>query len=315
MVTRLSWALSLLLTLAKEEAAPSASQISGGGCPYFHQTACAAEPFKTFLQEWQEKTRCWLCDNRQPCPYVFGKDHVTHKLVTRARSVLQELLYIQRPELPQVGQEGSLHPEWRETCISAWILALFASTRSQAVQPWSFYEIGLSLIMGCAFEEATFFEVYGITPSQVAYNFYVLGLPYHRPNPVLHIQEAELGPAERLRKPEDAPLVIDIGMGLGADSRYFLSQGFRVVAVEANRRAIQVAMTIDWVKPLVLEGQLVFLHAVRSSEDPASSAYALQLGVFTVAACGCPSSRVVMGRAWEKHLHSGVRLGAIPQRS
>ena len=169
------------------------------------------------------------------------------------------------------------------------------------------------------------------------------------------------------------------GMGLGADSRaaempffcwhlalrglaaceprrYFLSQGFRVVAVEANRRAIQarhaqstvlqrqdmsvsyekVAMTIDWVKqlpqnlaafthryasrlsrlrPLVLEGQLVFLHAVRSSEDPASSAYALQLGVFTVAACGCPSSRVVMGRAWEKHLHSGVRLGAIPQRS
>ncbi|CAE7503628.1 unnamed protein product, partial [Symbiodinium pilosum] len=74
--------------------------------------------------------------------------------------------------------------------------------------------------------------------------------------------EAELGrSAEKLQDPEDAPLVIDIGMGLGADTRYFLSQGFRVVAVEANRRAIEVAMTVDWVKPLVLDGQLVFLHA------------------------------------------------------
>lgn len=50
-------------------------------------------------------------------------------------------------------------------------------------------------------------------------------------------------------------------MGLGADSRYYLSQGFRVVAVEANLRAIQVAMAIDWVKPMVLEGRLSFLHA------------------------------------------------------
>ena len=50
-------------------------------------------------------------------------------------------------------------------------------------------------------------------------------------------------------------------MGLGADSRYYLSQGFRVLAVEANLRAIEVAMGIDWVQPLVLSGRLSFLHA------------------------------------------------------
>ena len=70
--------------------------------------------------------------------------------------------------------------------------------------------------------QATFFKLYGVTPSQaaptnrgvhghalwaqVAYNFYILGLPYHRPNPVLHIQDlnqkpCSFGPVAALSSP------------------------------------------------------------------------------------------------------------------
>lgn len=58
------------------------------------------------------------------------------------------------------------------------LLALFATTRSQSVQPWRFYDVGLSLINSCGYEEvarvdkktcrqASFFAQYGITTAQV----------------------------------------------------------------------------------------------------------------------------------------------------
>ncbi|CAK9039256.1 unnamed protein product [Durusdinium trenchii] len=212
------------------------AQESAAGCRYFHETACAAEPFRSFFQEWRKKTECWLCNNQE--------------LVLSAKEVLKDFLYVERPEIPSLGQDLELHGTWKETCLAGFLLALFATTRSQSVQPWRFYDVGLSLINSCAFDEATFYARHGITTAQVAYNFYVLGLPYHLPDPVLHLQAAEL--SDGMHR-QDAPLVIDVGMGLGADSRYYLSQGFRVVAVEANRKAIEVAMTIDWVKPLVTE--------------------------------------------------------------
>eukprot|EP00435_Cladocopium_sp_Y103_P038065 s1080_g10.t1 len=220
---------------------------SGGGCRYFHSEACGVEPFPSFFEEWRKKTECWLCNNQE--------------LVLKSRDVLKDFLYTERPEIPVLGQEMELHDIWKESCLAGFLLALFSTTRSQSVQPWKFYDVGLSLINSCAYDEARFFARYGITTAQVAYNFYILGLPYHLPDPVLHLQASETSPSSSLRALEDAPLVIDIGMGLGADSRYYLSQGFRVVAVEANRKAIEVAMTIDWVQPLVLEGRLTFLHA------------------------------------------------------
>ncbi|CAJ1406338.1 unnamed protein product [Effrenium voratum] len=215
------------------------------GQRYLHPS-CSAEPLQSFLQEWQKKTECWLCDNQ--------------RLVLASREVLKDFLNMERP----VNLEAGRHP--LETCLSGYLLAFFASTRSQSVQPWSFYETGLSIISSCAFDEAQFFAHFRITTAQIAYTFYVLGLPYHLPSSVLQLQDAELGavrtaPPWGLPRLEDAPLVIDIGMGLGADSRYFLSQGFRVLAVEANYKAIEVAMAVDWVKPLVLEGRLTFLHA------------------------------------------------------
>ena len=221
---------------------------SGGGCRYFHDTACTTEPFQGFFEEWRKKTECWLCNNQE--------------LVLRSRDVLKDFLYTERPEIPVLGQDLELHDVWKETCLAGFLLALFSTTRSQSVQPWKFYDVGLALINSCAYDEGKFFGRYGITTAQVAYNFYILGLPYHLPDPVLHLQAGEIQDvAHGMPSLQEAPLIIDIGMGLGADSRYYLSQGFRVVAVEANRKAIEVAMTIDWVKPMVLEGRLTFLHA------------------------------------------------------
>eukprot|EP00931_Biecheleriopsis_adriatica_P073789 TRINITY_DN48009_c0_g1_i1.p1 TRINITY_DN48009_c0_g1~~TRINITY_DN48009_c0_g1_i1.p1 ORF type:complete len:438 (-),score=99.03 TRINITY_DN48009_c0_g1_i1:85-1398(-) len=239
----------LLLSTAVGEVAEPFELATATGCAYRH-AACSVEPLRSFFEEWEAKTRCWLCNNQE--------------LVIRAKAVLQDFLYTERPALPGMGAPMELDPVWKETCLTGYMLALFSTTRSKAVQQWSFYQVGLSLINSCLFDEALFFEMFGITPGQIAYTFYLLGLPYHKPAAMLHIQAPELGrlmPDFGLPSLEKAPLVFDIGMGLGADSRYFLSQGFRVVAVEANSKAIEVAMAIDWVQPMVLEGRLTFLHA------------------------------------------------------
>merc|ERR1711924_215650 len=59
----------------------------------------------------------------------------------------------------------------------------------------------------------------------------------------------------------DAPLVVDIGMGLGADTRYYLSQGFRVVGVEANPGAVNTTVSDKWTAPFLRSGQLTVIHA------------------------------------------------------
>jgi len=148
------------------------------------------------------------------------------------------------------------------TCLSAYLLALFASTRSSVVQTWRFYEYGLGIIRTCAYDDGVFFERFGVTPTQIAYVFYLLGCAYDLPRDVMLLQIAEGAQTESSIGPAwDAPLVIDVGMGLGADTRYYLSQGFRVVAVEANPGSISAALSVEWIKPFLQTGQFSFLNA------------------------------------------------------
>merc|ERR1740129_242248 len=60
---------------------------------------------------------------------------------------------------------------------------------------------------------------------------------------------------------ERRSVVIDVGMGLGADTRYYLAQGFSVVAVEANPNAIELATADKWLTPFIQTEQLKVVHA------------------------------------------------------
>lgn len=197
---------------------------------------------REFLQLWENKTKCWLCDNMA--------------IVTSTKALVQEM---QTADIP-LTEDRQLTTAWADTCVSGYLLALFATTRSAVVQTWRFYDFNLKIVETCGYDEAVFHEMFKITPTQMAYVFYLLVLAFHLPDRVLPLQGPEFRHAAEVGMGE-APLVIDIGMGLGADSRYYLSQGFRVAAVEANLLSIQAALTVDWVKPLVLSGRLSFLHA------------------------------------------------------
>merc|ERR1740121_2930421 len=58
-------------------------------------------------------------------------------------------------------------------------------------------------------------------------------------------------------------------MGLGADSRYYLRQGFRVLAVEANPVAVEAALGDPGTAPYLISGQLTVLNAAIAG--PASN--------------------------------------------
>merc|ERR1740121_3400955 len=56
-------------------------------------------------------------------------------------------------------------------------------------------------------------------------------------------------------------------MGLGADSRYYLRQGFRVLAVEANPVAVEAALGDPGTAPYLVSGQLTVLNAAIAGPE------------------------------------------------
>lgn len=209
-----------------------------------HPVACAEPSARRFLAEWVEKPKCWLCDNTG--------------IVRSSSALITEMVQA------EASADTSLFSAKRrsDTCLSAHLLALFASTKSGTVQTWRFYEFGLEIVETCQFDEGTFWALFGITPAQITYVFYLIGLAFDLPSSRMALQAPEGAQTGPSAMPAwDAPLVIDVGMGLGADTRYYLSQGFRVVAVEANPLSVSAALTVDWVKPFLHSGQLSVLNA------------------------------------------------------
>lgn len=227
----------------------TAEEVSATGCPYEPEEPCAQPQMRTFLDAWREKTRCWLCDNGS---------------IVKDGSVLIG-------QMSGLGITGDLQitREWLGTCLPGYVLALFATTRSKTLQSWRFYDFGLKILRACQFDDGRFFDHYGVTATQLDYVFFLLSYDVPLPSHSLQIQAPE---RERELAAVDStaivpsptwmlPLVFDVGMGLGADTRYYLSQGFRVVSVEANPRAVQTAVSDSWTQKFLRSGQLSFLHA------------------------------------------------------
>merc|ERR1712194_507351 len=63
---------------------------------------------------------------------------------------------------------------WMDACVSGYLLALFVSSRGAKVHSWVMYELGMSIIASCKYDNALFFALFGITPSQIAYVFFSL---------------------------------------------------------------------------------------------------------------------------------------------
>lgn len=236
----------------------AAAQLSGVnvtelGCPYFHPVACVDPKVQNFLDLWAKKVQCWLCDNQE--------------MVSAAHVLIRELL---KADL-SVTRDRAITRQWLDTCLSGYLLAMFATTRSTTVQTWRFYEFGLNIIWACQFDDAAFYKLFDITPSQIAYVFFLLGYTRQPMESTLPIQGEEWrsfgkhGAFGALDPPAwSKPLVIDIGMGLGADTRYYLSQGFRVVGVEANPLSVHTAVSDAWTAPFLRSGQLSVLNAAIS---------------------------------------------------
>lgn len=245
--------LLLVLSSGHQEvlAASSLEETTSSGqsqCPYIKAAACLEEPSATLLRTWDQKTKCWLCDNGD--------------FVGASKTMMTMLLHpdVQPLPLPTAIED----PVWANYCVPAFTLALFATTRSQVIQTWQFYQTGVLMLVGPDYDASVYFDCFGVTPTQLIYTFYVIGLAFSLPKEMTYMQEAEYYQAlhrEGDTSDQDLPLVIDIGMGLGGDSRWYLSQGFRVVGVEANRRASQVAASVEWVQSFLLSGQFSVLHA------------------------------------------------------
>lgn len=227
----------------------SVDEASPTGCPYVPAEPCAQPQMRTFLEAWREKTRCWLCDNGP---------------IVKDGSVLIG-------QMSGLGITGDLQitQEWLGTCLPAYVLALFATTRSKTLQSWRFYDFGLKILRACQFDDGPFFHHYGVTATQLDYVFFLLSYDVPLPSHAREIQALErerelaITDSTALVPPPTwmLPLVFDVGMGLGADTRYYLSQGFRVVSVEANPRAVQTAVNDEWTQKFLRTGQLTFLHA------------------------------------------------------
>eukprot|EP00408_Alexandrium_pacificum_P016316 CAMPEP_0171200074 /NCGR_PEP_ID=MMETSP0790-20130122/23793_1 /TAXON_ID=2925 /ORGANISM="Alexandrium catenella, Strain OF101" /LENGTH=456 /DNA_ID=CAMNT_0011665443 /DNA_START=32 /DNA_END=1402 /DNA_ORIENTATION=+ len=236
-------------------------------CPYIHPKACAAPGHKRFLKLWAEKLRCWLCEN------------VTAELAGLGNTILKDAV---RSDLG-VTEDFQITRPWLDTCLSVYVLAMLASTRAITMQSWRLYEFGLGILWNCDYDPAHFFKLFGVTPGQVAY---VLSSLVDRtaPHPMLlGLQRPErgqasaalalLGPSEvgAGGRAWDAPLVIDVGMGLGGDSRYYLKQGFRVVAVEANPLAVDAVLADSRVRSFMATGQLSVLNAAIAAHGSKKS--------------------------------------------
>lgn len=222
------------------------------GCAYVHPVSCDRPPVHNFFNAWFEKRRCWLCDNGP--------------LVAAANVLIQEMFSVDLG----VTADRQITQGWLDTCLSAYVLALWMSSKSTVLQSWRFYDFGLNLLHACRYEDGLFFDLFGVTPSQVMYVFFLLSyatpVAGHRqelqaPEHAAEAASSASDTALWLLPAWDLPLVVDVGMGLGADTRYYLNQGFRVVGVEANPRALVTAVGDVWTQPYLQNGQLSFLHA------------------------------------------------------
>lgn len=225
------------------------------GCAYRHPTACARKPTQEFLDNWQKKTQCWLCDNG---PVVYTGDVLVKEIFSLNLGITAD---------------RQITEAWLDTCLSAYVLALFATTRSVRLQTWRFYDFALNILWSCQFEDQVFYDYFGVTATQLHYVFFLLSYtePLAAHNTELQVAEHRLALAPPFAgtplipaQPWDSALVIDVGMGLGADTRYYLSQGFRVASVEANPRSVQTAVSDTYTVPFLSTGQLSFLHAAVS---------------------------------------------------
>lgn len=218
---------------------------SNVGCPYYHPVACGTPAMHNFLELWRKKVECWLCDNTD---FVVASNGIIQSLMGSDIGITKDRL---------------ITGPWLETCLPGYLVAMFASTRSPQIQTMRFYQFALDIIRVCEYDDAMFYQLYSITTTQIAYVFFVIAYPYWASQ-----QEGQwqwqLDEKASMRNWTsslwNAPLVIDIGMGLGADTRYYLWQGFRVVGVEANPDAIKAAVSDEWTGPYLRSGQLSVLN-------------------------------------------------------
>eukprot|EP00929_Paragymnodinium_shiwhaense_P040210 TRINITY_DN21002_c0_g1_i1.p1 TRINITY_DN21002_c0_g1~~TRINITY_DN21002_c0_g1_i1.p1 ORF type:complete len:473 (-),score=65.39 TRINITY_DN21002_c0_g1_i1:26-1444(-) len=230
-------------------------------CPYVEVKACASREARHFLSAWAA---------RHPKGSQELLD-VSGDFIAEFNERMLEHVY---------AREFPLSSAWQTQCTSAYLLSLYAASRGSQLHSWVVYEVGFSIIASCKYDEVLFFSVFGVTPTQIAYALFMLShstmFPFHLGNPWNPAARAALEPAQAAehlhatswRIDNRPPLVIDIGMGLGADTRYYLSQGFNVVAVEANSASIKQALDDEWTKHFTEAGQLLVLHtAIQAANE------------------------------------------------
>eukprot|EP00929_Paragymnodinium_shiwhaense_P098645 TRINITY_DN60130_c0_g1_i1.p1 TRINITY_DN60130_c0_g1~~TRINITY_DN60130_c0_g1_i1.p1 ORF type:complete len:440 (-),score=125.66 TRINITY_DN60130_c0_g1_i1:394-1713(-) len=217
-----------------------------------YAAACSVGRSQQFLSVWAEKTKCWLCEN------------ITKAVVEQSVFLLHDELMA--ADLP-VTEDNMLTAPWFETCLPAFVLAMLATTRGSVLQPWKIYEFGLNILWSARFNEVLFFEDFGVTPSQIAYVFGLVGHKRFVKAQMLELQEAERKVGSADASIWDLPLVVDVGMGLGGDARYYLQQGFRVVGIEANPAALDAATTDDTLAVHLKTGQLTMLNAAVAGPE------------------------------------------------
>eukprot|EP00927_Polykrikos_kofoidii_P040237 TRINITY_DN34432_c0_g1_i1.p1 TRINITY_DN34432_c0_g1~~TRINITY_DN34432_c0_g1_i1.p1 ORF type:complete len:494 (-),score=50.14 TRINITY_DN34432_c0_g1_i1:47-1483(-) len=244
-------------------------------CPYVHKMACAEPAAAHFFFLWA---------TRLP--------KGSEEMLKAAGDLLDAVNEVQAHHV--FSREWPLSSSWLDTCLSGYLLAIFISTQGERVHGWMLYELGMNIIATCRYDATDFFDLFGITPVQIAYTFFLLShstsWPHHIGNPwnppsasaLLGAQAPEGGLP--WSSPEvtiggevgdgslGRPLVIDVGMGLGGDTRYYLAHGFRVVALEANPQAIGRATEDPWILPFLHSGQLTVLHAAAVGQGKGTGA-------------------------------------------
>lgn len=240
-------------------------------CPYIHPLACKEGPAVRFLTVWARRN-------------FKG----TQDLLDASRELISVTNHEQASHAFTRG--FPINPSWLQTCLSGYLLAIFATSRGEHVHSWVFYELGMAIVASCDYDDDLFFSLFGITPTQISYVLFLLShltsWPHHNGNDwnppaaaaLLGAQTAEGGWGSVQAVPLAQhvlalPLVVDVGMGLGADTRYYLTQGFRVVAVEPNPMAIAKATADGWLEAFLRSGQLVIMAgavadgATKDQED------------------------------------------------
>jgi FkbM family methyltransferase len=201
-------------------------------CPLVPKS-CDAPEQRDFLEKWRMKLDCWLCPDQ---------------------SIIDEAMHVAKPI------SGNLHQINEHSCVSHIILSLYLSTRSYMVQFWPFYKMAMELVNMCHFNNQEFFDLFEVTPDQVRYALMVIA---HQFGIHAQIQVPHEDSEERL--------IIDCGMGLGADTRYYLSQGYSVVAIEANPSATEVVRAnFTFLRNAVTDGRLTIMNAAVGDESFAS---------------------------------------------